>query len=330
MSEIVKGLWGKLYAWALPSAVTLGVFFLFVYSKTTIGHPRWLDAASETEKTAIFVGLTAVIAFLLNTFSLQLYRILEGYLFWPRWLQDKQKASQLQRKRELEAALAGSGWMHGLALERLARYPLRDDQVTPTTFGNAIRAFETYGKTRFNLDSQTLWYELCAVAPKYIQTEIDSARSSVDFLVASIYLSAALGVVTFAIAASENFDRSILVVCILAFFATLVCHWLVGKATRDWGYTVQALVNISRVKLADGLGLQLPESLDEEKTMWRLVTSYVFSGSAEYGVQLDRFRKKLESTAPKAANAPTPSAGKEPQKAAEEPDRDAEELQDEL
>jgi len=314
LSEIVKGLWGKLYAWALPSALTLGVFYLFVYPKTTIGH-SWLDSVtSETEKTAIFVALTAVIAFLLNTFSTQLYRILEGYLFWPRWLQDKQKASQLERKRELEAALAGSGWMHGLALERLARYPLRDDQVTPTTFGNAIRSFETYGKTRFNLDSQTLWYELCAVAPKYIQTEIDSARSSVDFLVAAIYLSAALGVVTFAIAASENFDRSILVVCILAFFTTWVCHWLLVPATRDWGYTVQALVNVARVKLADGLGLQLPEGLDEEKTMWRLVTSYVFTGSAEYGVKLERFRKKLESTAPKAAHTLAPSAGNEPQK----------------
>src|SRR5262249_42162937 len=155
-----------------------------------------------------------------------------------------------------------------LALERLALYPLRDEQVTPTTFGNAIRSFETYGKTRFNLDSQTLWYEMCAVAPKYIQTAIYSARSSVDFLVASIYLSAALGVVTFAIAAYENFDRSILAVCILAFFATLVSHWLVVRATREWGYTVQALVNIARVKLAAGLGLQLPESLDEEKAMW--------------------------------------------------------------
>lgn len=99
-----------------------------------------------------------------------------------------------------EGELIGTGWARGLALEKSAQYPLRDEQVAPTKFGNAIRSFETYGKTRFNLNSQTLWYELCASAPKYIQTAIDDARSSVDFFVAMIYLSLLFSILTLLLA----------------------------------------------------------------------------------------------------------------------------------
>ena len=126
--------------------------------------------------------------------------------------------------------------------EKLALYPKDDKQIVPTRFGNAISSFETYGKTRFNLDLQTLWYELYAVAPKCIQTEIKEARSSVDFFVALTYLSAFLGLTTLVIATFEGFKFSILVICILAFLVAPLCHWLAVRATGEWGYTVQALV----------------------------------------------------------------------------------------
>ena len=294
MSEIVKNLWGKLYAWALPSALTLGVYWLFVEPKTKI-VTAWLVNPSDAEKAAIFVALSAAIAFSLNTFSSPLYRILEGYLFWPRWLQNQGMKRQRQRKKRLEESVARGGWRQGLDLEKLGRYPKLNDQIVPTRFGNAIRSFETYGKTRFNLDALTLWYELCAVAPKYIQTEINNARASVDFFVALIYLSGTLSIVTFVIAACEDFEHSILIVCILAFVVTLLCHWLAVRATSEWGYTVQALVNCSRVKLADSLGLRFPKTLKEEKVMWGLVTSYAFFCKARDGAALDRFRKKPET-----------------------------------
>ena len=96
MSEVLKNLWGKVYAWALPSALTLGVFWLFVYPEMTISH-GWLDTISDaetTEKTAVFVALSGAIAFALSTFSTPLYRILEGYLLWPKWLQNRRTARQ--------------------------------------------------------------------------------------------------------------------------------------------------------------------------------------------------------------------------------------------
>lgn len=290
MAEILKSLWGKIYAWAIPSALAIGVYVLFVHPHTSVGH-GWVADASDTEKGVALLVLTAVVAITLNAFSSPLYRILEGYLLWPRWLQDEGMRRQRERKKRLERSVAGSGWRRGLDLEKLALYPKNDEQIVPTRFGNAIRSFETFGKTRYNLDSQSLWYELNAVVPQHIQNEIKEARDSVDFFVAMTYLGAMLGVVAFAVAAYEHFTLPIVVVGVVAVVTAVLCHWLAVRATGEWGYTVRALVNIGRVKLAESMGLHLPDCLEQERVMWGLVTRYGFFGDPSDGTKLDDFRK---------------------------------------
>ncbi len=83
-------------------------------------------------------------------------------------------------------------------------------------------------------------------------------------------------------------------------------------ATDSWSYSVQALVNVGRVKLADALGLQIPDSLEEERLMWGLVTRYFAFAQTADGLQLDRFRKKPAPPTPLSAapNQP-PSASEE-------------------
>jgi hypothetical protein len=292
LSEILKSLWTKIYAWAFPSALTFGAYFIFVYPKSTLAH-QWLDGATEAQKVSIFVAVTAATAFILNAFSAPLYRILEGYLLWPSCLQNLREERQLRRKRQLESSLPKDGWRRGLGLEKLALYPKNDTQIVPTRFGNAIRSFETYGKTRFNLDTQTLWYELYSVVPKYLQTEYTDARSTVDFFVAFIYLSFALGIATLLIAVDEKFDPSLLIIGVVSLVVAVACHWLAVRATREWSYTVQALVNIGREKLADGLGLELPNSIEKEKEMWGLVTKYTYYAEEIDARRLDQFRKRL-------------------------------------
>ncbi len=39
-------------------------------------------------------------------------------------------------------------------------------------------------------------------------------------------------------------------------------------ATDDWAGAVRALVNLGRQPLATSIGLALPRSLDDERTMW--------------------------------------------------------------
>jgi hypothetical protein len=138
------------------------------------------------------------------------------------------------------------------------------------------------------------------VSPTYIQNAIKEARSSVDFFVALTYLSALLSIAALLISASEHFELSVLTVCIAAIVMAMLCHWLAVRATSEWGYTVQALVNIGRVKLANSMGLELPDNLGEEKEMWGLVTRYGFFCDEEDAARLDNFRKRPKAEAQSA------------------------------
>jgi len=245
-----------------------------------------------------------------------LYRLLEGFI-GPRCLQEWGIKRHTAKKKALaDAANKGTGWRGGFALGELSRYPKDDLQIVPTEFGNAIRAFETYGKTRFNLDSQTLWHELFAVAPQYIQSEINSARSPVDFFVALVFLSGIFSFVCWSIIACwvigfiANLNSSIPVLGFISLLVTFLFYRLAIRAADAWKYPIHALVNLGRVKLADSLGLRFPETLEEEKKMWLLVTRYAFWADTGLGKELDSYRKPpTERRAEKCANGEGENGG---------------------
>ncbi|HXW29053.1 MAG TPA: hypothetical protein VEK55_06790 [Xanthobacteraceae bacterium] len=311
MLDLLKGLtgggWAALYAWIFPSALAVGAFWLFVYPQIGVDVRTHFDALTGTEKTAVFFGVSVALGLALDAISTPLYRFLEGYA-WPAALRNWGVSRHLATKKRLETAVSeGTGWQLGLKLERLARFPTEDDEVAPTQLGNALRSFETYGKTRFNLDSQTLWSELCAVAPKYIQDELDRSRASVDFFVALVYLSAGFAVVSCGIAIAEKFRPGLLAVAVVAFASILLWYKMAVVSSSYWSTTVQALVNVSREKLAEQLGLQIPGSIEAEREMWGALTQFVFFGDINKAKVLDSYRKS-PATQNATLNPDTPTA----------------------
>lgn len=295
MTDVLGFLLKLLYAWALPSALFVGAIWFFLLPQLDSLHflRCWLEEATRDKETQVFILITVVLAIFLSSVSTLLYRLLEGVI-WPRclrWLWERWRKRELARKQELQALAKGTGWQRDDALEELARYPHDDDDLLPTRFGNAIRAFETYGSTRFNLDSVTLFHELLAVAPKYLPAQIDLYRSYVDFWVASCYLSGIFSFVCLALGAVEHFKVCILLLGAVALVLAFLCHWLARLAIDDWSYPVVALVNLGRAKLADSLGLKLPETLEKERDMWRCVALYAYDADPGAGKELDAYRK---------------------------------------
>jgi hypothetical protein len=291
VDELFKRLWAKFYGWALPSALAIGAFLLVVYPKTQFAHSIF-DVASDSEKLGAFASLAALLAFLLNAFSTQLYRILEGYLLWPHFLQKWRATKQTDHKAKLLTRMKGGGWLQGLAFEEFALYPEESDQITPTKLGNALRAFERYGHTRYNLNSLSVWYELYAVSPKSVRTAIVESRSAVDFFVATFYLGVGSSLLTAVLWILGDRDLQVSIFILGSFIVGLLGYWSAVRTTRDWAAAERAMVNIGRKELAARLGLELPTSLEDEREMWRLVTSYVDLGEAEAGAALDKFRAK--------------------------------------
>jgi hypothetical protein len=159
-----------------------------------------------------------------------------------------------------------------LYLERLGRFPEDDDQIAPTRLGNAIRRLEWYAQNRYCMDSQTLWYELVAVAPEQVRRDESQARTNVDFYVCLLYGHVVVAVSAF-ITLGFRHGRGVSLAISGAVLIGLTVLWyrFAVAATDDWASAVRALVNLGRKPLAEALGLQLPATIKDERAMWAVV-----------------------------------------------------------
>ncbi|MGW3451829.1 hypothetical protein [Streptomyces sp. NPDC001076] len=282
MGDIAKGVlgggWALLVGWILPTALNLAVFTLVV--APSLHRPAILDRLWPTSSTPIaLLLLIAAVLFglVLNALQTPLYRFLEGYTLWPAAAYERGCRLQQARRRKTAARLADpaltSPIRRALLREKLNRYPVNDTQVTPTLLGNAIRRFEEYGYNRYHLDTQVLWNELTSAAPEPTSRQVVTARTNVDFFVALLYGHAAVAITAFGSLSASQADRPLLTstgICLII----LVPIWYRAAvaATDEWAAAVRALVNLGRKPLAEGLGLSLPKSLEDERRMWKLVT----------------------------------------------------------
>jgi hypothetical protein len=298
MSDILKGLtsggWSGIFAWVTPFAISVSLFWIFVYfpmRDPPLSSMLWSLPVAQLSVTLF--GVATVLGVVVSAASTPLYRLLEGYA-WPSLLRTWRAAAHRRKKAVLADTVKNGklvGWELGLLLEKLARYPASDNEVVPTRLGNAIRAFETYGSERFGLDAQTLWSELCAVVPEYLQKDMDQARAIVDFFISTFYASALSSLLALACGFAQPDKPAAFVFSIVALLVCWGAYEMAVRSCAYWRATNQALVNLGRSPLARSLGLALPQTLAEEKEMWIHLTSYVYYGVNETGQEIDQFRR---------------------------------------
>jgi hypothetical protein len=332
-----------LVGWFLPSFINVLVFGLAVAPGLSGFRALAAPQGGEPVRATVFALVaTAVLGLVLAALQTPLYRVLEGYLAWPRaafgWGRARQLARKYLLRNRLEAArlvaaeaagelsssqaqtLAafrahpvtgrfvaadaqrGQVWL-SLLEERLGRYPTRDHEVTPTRLGNAIRRFEEYGFDRFRLDSQVFWHELNAVVCEPARTQAETARVNVDFFVCLLY-----GHLLVAAGAGCRLIAAPRVWWPLAVAAgalsllAILWYHVAVVATDEWAAAVRALVNLGRAPLATALGLALPDSIARERTMWALAAEHAQTPYDPAQATLDAFRAD-----PHASAGPTPT-----------------------
>jgi hypothetical protein len=311
VSDLFKTLSGGLakfvYAWLLPSILTVLVLRIFVTPVIPSDRAGPLNPVKEfaSEGTAEELVTLTVAAFSLSLLvalgSLQIYRLLEGYTL-PRFLRrpllsrQRRKLAKLDHLSKTNGLLA-SAFQSDQLLERRMYYPDSFEDVLPTRFGNALKALERYGADRFGLDSQTLWFELNAVAPEGLRSDDQDTRSSVDFFVSLLVHAFGLTVVSLVIAISAPSWQAGSV----AIIAAVSIPVLYGRAVEnvlDWRYSVHALVNLGRIDVAARMGFHLPATLREERELWWAVCEYINRGGAAAELvqkieTMNRFRQQL-------------------------------------
>lgn len=303
MIDILKGVatgrWSTVLGWILPATLFAGVLAFFVFP--SLDHlPVFKDVADLTpaQRLLALAFFAVVLGLFLNAINVYLYRPLEGYSRFPFLWSDRIETSRVEfhrrRKRELveRARSEEPGWKQGLAFERALQYPADDAEVLPTAFGNAIRAFETYGYDRFGLDSQALWSELYAMVDESLREEYAAARAGTDQFVALFWLAGLFSGISLVTASLSTNDRLQLAVVGSIAFVTLPFWYLAAlKSTRYWQSTHQAIVNLGRPRLAEALGFLLPRGIERERELWTAIAQYVTYWSAD----TEGVKSKLET-----------------------------------
>jgi hypothetical protein len=263
---------------------------------------------------AILLLAVWVVAVLLLTANHGVYRMMEGYL-WPlsslQFLKRKQERSFSTLNDEYEGLLAEwtnavsqgiefpfskQNRINQLRLVLVSCFPSKLEELKPTRFGNAIRAFEVYPREVYGADSISVWLRLASVIPKAFQALVDDARAQVDFFVNGSFLSLGVAllaltglVVQFVSAAAEaaslhstwcaswsRFSDAFVAngCCRLAIILTLsigICilaYQCAVLRVGAWGDLVKSAFDCYLPALAEKLGYPLPPTEADRKEFW--------------------------------------------------------------
>ncbi|MEV0459742.1 hypothetical protein [Catellatospora methionotrophica] len=331
MSDIAKGLlgggWSLLVGWILPTLINVTVFVALAPALAPVQIGDLLSGANTAAVVAVVSGVL-VAGLVLAAVQNFLYRVLEGYSLWPRPLQRWARQRQLARKRLLTDRLAalrladaeargedvataiapyrahrrlgaytrrgeGSAVVTGLVAEQLRRYPVDDAQLAPTRLGNSIRRLEEYAWSRYGLDSQILWSELCCVADEQARKEEAAARANVDFFVCLLSGHVLLAVAFVALHASGVLaGRGPMIAAVALVVLARIWYSAAVRAVDGWDGAVRSMVNLGRVRLAESMGLLMPDSLADERQMWLAVARLVRDPADPNAAgRLDAFRR---------------------------------------
>lgn len=213
---------------------------------------------------ALFAGWLFVI------FDMHIYMLLEGRRYWPHWLfklcllRQQARVDTLYRKLEQakndQQDFTKSNVQRSLArrieLEasvRLRWYPVDENgrfyASMPTSFGNALDAYETYPKDMYGMPAMFYWPRLWLLIGDDERHEVDNQQAIVDgaaYATVALWLATILTIASGIIADWRNY--------LVAGFL-LIVSWIVYRgslyAHAQFGQIFKAVFDVYRSRLPD-------------------------------------------------------------------------------
>lgn len=305
MSDVLKaissGVATFVFAWILPSALAVTSFVL-VCKNVGASSPLFsgfADASGNAQflEAALFGLVVLSLATLLAYSSLIIYRVLEGYLLpqpLKNWLLSRTRR-HWHRLRATRATLNRLQRDTSEVDEELHGYPVDPALLLPTRLGNALKASETFGLTRFGLNSQQLWYELRSVTSETVRSDVAQTRAVVDLFVSLVAHLSILGFASLTVGVWYGATGPLLL-AILAVGCIRPAYQGAVRNMLDWQYAMQAMVNLGRNSLAGALGFSLPHTFETERWMWNSLYWKLERDDKEQEAHLNRFRIRFPDT----------------------------------
>ncbi len=268
-------------AFLLPSVVAVGLFAFAVLPAVDDRPPfERIESLDVAERLAALGVGALLIALVTAIITPAIHGVLDGYT-WHGRLYDRRVKHFTERWTELQTTVRTATDAGTPAFKRATRelrlYPADPAHLLPTALGNRISAAETYGLTRYGLDSVTLFYELKSSVDESLASDVESSSNLIESLVGSVFLGVLFSVLSLIVAAWAWAAAPLWAVA-FGLIVGVGSYWGAVAAARMYIGTSRALVNMGRKPLANKLGLSLPTTIEAERAMWRAVFNYVYWG----------------------------------------------------
>jgi hypothetical protein len=239
---------------------------------------------------AVLGGIALLVALALSGLNYSITRFFEGYPLEKiqkvpvlRFFHRRLLAGQQRRFDRLVAVRddeqKDSRERTGAAWKLNRHYPATRERLLPTTFGNAIRAFEAHAHRRYGLDGIAAFPRIeMMLTPAEREPLIDA---KIDL---NVFMNAAIGAAL--VGAALVIDAVIntplefaqyWVYAVPFVVARVLYGPMVGAAIR-WGTEVRAGVDIRRLELYEKLGFRRPKSFLDERDIAQSVNYLLLYG----------------------------------------------------
>jgi hypothetical protein len=278
----------------VPGLAFWGVVGLLVVHR--VGWPdarQWwtgLDGVSKALLSVAVAGGILVFTLVLGQALLPLNRLFEGY--WTlgrlgRWLSEQGRARQQRRWDDLSTRKTPAAYRL-----RYQRFPVTQAEVMPTRLGNVLRAAESYAADprRYGIDPVFFWPRLYSLLPEPLRTDLATARAEVDRMLVTATLSFALAIGAAVAGGAAHLGwpaRAVVALGSLGLgrLAYLGACW----AAVPYAELVRSSFDVYRRDLLAAMGLLVPETLPEERALWKALGQQLYRRGADEESRL-RFR----------------------------------------
>ena len=156
---------------------------------------------------------------------------------------------------------------------RLSHYFPQHAVLAPTRLGNAMRAMDSYGRTRYGLDLATIWPRLQPLLPADTLSWLAAGGVAFELMITLSALSAAFGValgIYLAVIAS-SVPAAVLSAIVVAGSTALswLCYRNAVEAAVSYGERVRSTLDLHRFRVLEAMRLPPPANLAAEEDRWR-------------------------------------------------------------
>lgn len=200
-------------------------------------------------------------------------------------IKDIEEIYNKEKKENGEASLETIEKYKDLLLKFRERFPPKREDVLATSFGNIIRAFESYPIELYGMDPVPIWTRIMVVVPTDHRDLLRNAKSNVDFSVNMIYLMLIL-LIEFIICVVISTSIKSIWILLIAVLLVWLAYKLSLIAAIEWGEDVKAVFDLFRYDLLSKMGIEVPLTWEGEREKWIHI-----SQSFLYWYEIDLQRK---------------------------------------